>query len=221
MSLDSSIAHWIHRCTPYVVEPVVDGGFHELDSLFFLYHPNHDSVEMSLVFRGGPTLPVCSSLFSFLSNSLCSALYHNTVTIRRVYYRRVCFAPSSGCPWGCIEICGYPFLASGSSTAFVSYSGWNRAGDHPFFFVDISLESSILLPSYTRVLTFISAGILHNWYSHFLSLLFAEGHIETQYCMPEPLISLSLLISRCIRSAISFNCLRVSHNGVRTEYRFI
>lgn len=168
-----------------------------------------------------------------MSNSLCSALYHNTVTIRRVYYRRVCFAPSSGCPWGCIEVCGYPFLASGSSTAFISYSGWNRAGDHPFFFVDISLESSILLPSYTRVLTFISAGILHNWYSHFLSLPFlfayefipcvtySEGRIETQYCMPEPLISLSLLISRCIRSAISFNCLRVSHNGVRTEYRFI
>lgn len=73
MSLDSSIAHWIHRCTPYVVEPVVDGGFHELDSLFFLYHPNHDSVEMSLVFR--VSLPFPSHIGWTYSLSMLFALF--------------------------------------------------------------------------------------------------------------------------------------------------
>ena len=51
MSLDSSVIHWVYRCAPCVVEPADEGGFHELDSLFYLYHPRHNSVEVSLVFR--------------------------------------------------------------------------------------------------------------------------------------------------------------------------
>ena len=51
MSLESEVVRWVYRCAPYVLEREDAGGFHELDSLFYLYHPNHNSVELSLVFR--------------------------------------------------------------------------------------------------------------------------------------------------------------------------
>lgn len=51
MSFEREIIEWINRCIPLVVERGDDGGIHELDTVFYFYHSEHNSIEMVLVFR--------------------------------------------------------------------------------------------------------------------------------------------------------------------------
>ena len=51
MSFEREIIEWIDRCIPVVVERGDGGGIHELDTVFYWYHPDHGSIEMVLVFR--------------------------------------------------------------------------------------------------------------------------------------------------------------------------
>lgn len=70
MSFEREIIEWIDRCIPVVVERGDDGGIHELDSVFYWYHPDHSSIEMILVFRvrsmGSSLLRVDQQLHTYL-----------------------------------------------------------------------------------------------------------------------------------------------------------
>ena len=165
MSLDSSIAHWIHRCTPYVVEPVVDGGFHELDSLFFLYHPNHDSVEMSLVFRVSLPFPshigwtyspsMLFALFLFVQFSMqCSLSQHS--------YDSTCVLSKS-------VFCSLLWMSLGMHWGlWLSFScEWFQYCLHQLFRMESSWRPSLLLCWYIIGVIYIASFIYSCAHIHF------------------------------------------------------